>query len=125
MTDISTLPVHASADERAICFKLIEHLVTNLGFYVSVFEGEDWAIEFSDDPHEILSEMASTDFDRVEVYRIKENRPVGSSVRDDYIFRGSFFLIFGNGRDLISDHSDNEFCNQVADFVNLSVNGAL
>jgi hypothetical protein len=65
------------------------------GYTVCVYDGEEWALQRSSNRPDIIAAMYSTDSDTLR-FRLPEGRPVGSVV-----------LIYGNGEDLVCDHTDN------------------
>jgi hypothetical protein len=66
-----------------------------LGYTTSVWDGEEWTLRKSTDPGEIIQALATTSDDLIS-FRDADNQYVGT-----------FWLIYGNNEDLISDHSDN------------------
>lgn len=91
--------------EQDICRKLITIAVAK-GYKISVHEGGAWAIKRSTDVEAILMEMASTDADTL-VIRDAQGEIVGK-----------ILMVYGNGEDVISDHSNNsamiELCEAVS-----------
>lgn len=96
-----TLPPipHCNTIERIIAGRLVS-IMLDEGFWVSVYDGEETTVSRSTDPAVIFPAMASTESDVLNFGR------VGNADR-----AGWFLLIWGNGRDLISDYSDNEASN--------------
>lgn len=98
-------PRYCNNDDR-ICVQLLLKEVLQHGCTVSVWEGEDWAIEKSDDFDQCLEALSSSGEDVV-------------YVRDDMgIQLGWFYLIYDNGSEndpiiCISDYSDTAFCQSV------------
>lgn len=76
--------------EEKIAETLVESLLADC--VVSVFDGEETTVSRSKDKKEILDALKSADSDTLKVYR-----PHGARV-------GFFWLIWGNGPDLISDY---------------------
>lgn len=75
--------------------------ILNRGHYISFFDGEEWPIKLSRDRAEILDWYQAVD--EAEVV-----------VRDDDCEKlGWFWIIFENGEDLITDHTDNDFCGEI------------
>ncbi|WP_353645714.1 hypothetical protein [Mesorhizobium sp. WSM2239] len=73
------------------------------GFVISVYDGEEWAIKRSGDKAAIMAELFATDDDQVVIRRKEDGRHLGW-----------FHLVYGNcGYDVVSDHSDNEVCNEI------------
>jgi hypothetical protein len=66
------------------------------GCTVSVFDGEAWAIKISTDKGEIFENLAQTESGDTLRLRDKATRAV----------LGSIWLIYENGVDVISDHTD-------------------
>jgi hypothetical protein len=65
------------------------------GYVVSVNDGEEWVINKSSDEPAIVAALFSTDMDV-----LRFHRPSGERI-------GSVCLIYGNGEDAVSDHTDN------------------
>jgi len=90
--------------EEAIAVKLVDAVLAN-GDRISVYDGEAYPVKFSSDREEILTAMASTDMDTLVIRK------------PDHFRLGSVLLIYGNGEDLISDHTANEhmdkLCSQI------------
>ena len=82
----------ATEVEKNIAVQLVRQILRQ-GFTISVFDSEEMALVDSRDEAEILEAMCTTDDDRLYV---------GGTERI-----GSFWLIYGNGEDLISDYSWN------------------
>jgi hypothetical protein len=91
--------------EVAIASRLIDAILAE-GYRVSVWEGEDHAIENSTDKAAIMAALASTCMDWINVHDEKGHRV------------GAILLVYGNGEDLISDHIDNEISRRFADLAN-------
>lgn len=69
---------------------------------VSVYDGEEFVLRRSKNKAEILLAMSSTDEDKLIIRDAATNR------------NGWFKLVYGNsGYDVVSDHSDNAFCNEI------------
>lgn len=79
--------------ECAICECLVDDILSR-GYLISVYDGEEVCLERSLLAPSILAAMFSTDSDNLLVYS-----------RDGSCL-GEIVLIYGNGRDVISDHSD-------------------
>ncbi len=104
-----TLPKYANDDDRKCAHALIDAILAG-GNSVSVWEGEDYAIKMGTENTEILTEMASTGIDEI------------VAVSPDRKKLGAFVLIYDNGSEgepmiLISDHTDNDYCNQIYDAI--------
>jgi hypothetical protein len=79
--------------ERQICERLIDDALA-ASYTISVFEGEDRALEYSTDRAAILAAMASTSDDALTFGDIE-----GAKI-------GVVLLVYGNGADVIADCSD-------------------
>lgn len=82
-------------DEMRIIARLLAFGMAQ-GWTVSVFDGMAWAVRRSRDIPTLAAALASTDTDTL---RFRDG-VTGQSV-------GSVMLIYGNGEDVISDHTDN------------------
>ena len=91
--------------ERRVVTALLDEVLKR-GCSVSVFDGEEWVLRRSISKVAIMDTMFSTDMDTL-------------TVRDGMGGRmGSFNLIYGNsGWDVVSDHTDNSFCNGVMEAI--------
>lgn len=78
--------------------QIVEHIINkaiNAGYFISIYDGEGYAIKLSNDPVAIINAMHLTDTDRVDIVT-KSNKYVG------YII-----LVYGNdGYDVIHDYSE-------------------
>jgi hypothetical protein len=77
---------------------IVERLVLDglaLGYSISVDDGEAWPVKRSRDMLEITRALMTTDSDR-----LRFRRPDGSLV-------GDVFMVWGNGHECLSDHTDN------------------
>lgn len=92
---------HANLIEKIIAGRLVEAALA-AGYSISVWDGEEIAVDKSVDPAVIFPALCSTDSDVLRLHN-----------REDGDYRGRFWLIWGNGRDLISDYTDNEVCNSL------------
>jgi hypothetical protein len=84
--------------------EIINRLITailNHGYCISVYDGEEYALERSYNQAAIQEETSATDETTYRMY----------SREGDY--KGFFWLIHGNGEDVISDHSDNFICEEI------------
>jgi len=99
-----TLPPipHCNTIERLIAGRLVEAALA-AGYWISVYDGEETTVSRSTDPAVIFPALCSTDHDVLNFGR-------GSARRAGWIA-----LIWGNGRDLISDYTDNEASNALVD----------
>ena len=100
--------------------KLASSLVAKVisdGHLISVFDGEDWCLNYSKDESEIFEALDSTGEDTIKVSVINSTQD-SDNVWPPYTDIGSFYLIWDNGSDeepmiAISDYNDNEYCNSV------------
>lgn len=84
--------LYASPVERKIATALVDEILRR-GYTISVFDGEETTLSKSNDREAIFDFLATTDMDTLRLYR-------------GGMHEGSILLIWGNGEDLISDHSD-------------------
>lgn len=96
-------PNHMRPTEQKIVGKLIKKAL-GLGYVISVYDGEDWAIVRSTDYEAITAEIAATDETQL-MFRRGEDR----------VKVGWMLLVHGNDEDVISDHSDNEAMNSLVE----------
>lgn len=80
--------------ERDIASALIDSALARQ-YYISVYDGEEYALKRSMDKQEILNALASTESDVLH-FRTENGARIGWA-----------WLIYGNGEDIISDWSDN------------------
>jgi hypothetical protein len=78
--------------EQKIASTLVKLALAN-GYEISVWEGGDYAIKQSREADAIIAALCSTDSDSLVLW-------------DAGVRVGSIVLIWGNGEDLISDHTD-------------------
>lgn len=90
------LPEYVAYHERHIAAHIIASAL-DLGYTVGVFDGEEFPVKRSTDAGVIAAAMASTDADNLVIRHATDGKLVGRVV-----------LIWGNGRDLISDYVDND-----------------
>jgi hypothetical protein len=88
--------------ERKICSQLVREAL-NRDYTVSVYDGEEWPLKRSTSHRAILAAMFSTDSDTLRFHDSS-----GMSL-------GSVLLIYGNGEDVIFDHSDNPATNALVE----------
>lgn len=81
--------------ERTICERIVDDALS-AGYSIAVWEGEDWALKASRDRAVILSSMASTDEDTL-FLKDRDGRRVGS-----------ILLVYGNGNEVVADHTYND-----------------
>lgn len=94
---------YASKGESRMARKFIKEILDR-GLKVSVNDGEEWVVKRSTNTNEILAALCSTGEDHISV-----RNEAGEQV-------GYFYLVWGNalnGEELVADHTDNEFCNEV------------
>lgn len=91
--------------ETMICNALVTKALA-IGYTVSVYDGEEFALKRCADKATIIAALGSTDHDALH-FRNADGVKVGVVA-----------LIYGNGRDLISDHSDNAAINALVNSVN-------
>ncbi|TPJ51767.1 MULTISPECIES: hypothetical protein [unclassified Mesorhizobium] len=87
-------PNHMRPIEATIVGNLIKKAL-GLGWTVSVYDGEEWALQQSSDYEAITTEIAATDETQI-IFR----GGIGQRI-------GWLQLIHGNDEDVISDHTDN------------------
>lgn len=92
-------------NERKIAQKLVQAILDR-GYSVTVWEGGDFAIKRSRDADAVMQALESTDHDIVR------------AVNDAGEVVGRVMLIWGNGDDLISDHTDNAVTNDLVKIAN-------
>jgi hypothetical protein len=74
----------------------------DLGFSISINNGEDWEIRKSTNSRKIMAAMFTTDEEYLVIHDEADKK------------RGWFFLVYGNdGWDLISDYSANDTCDMI------------
>lgn len=105
MTTQTTAQKYYAAGEVALATRLVRFLLSQ-GCALSIWEGEDWAINRSTSLPDLLGALASTGEDKIVVYPAGEKTPR----------LGDIYLVWGNaddGSELIADHSDNEAINNL------------
>jgi hypothetical protein len=80
------------AIEKKIATAIVEAALAK-GWTIGVYDGEEWALKRSSSKDEIIKALASTDEDVLTI------RDAGGEAM------GSIYLVWGNGEDLVSDHS--------------------
>lgn len=100
---------HVTAVEEAIVDDLLVKAI-NKGYTVSVNDGEEWVLARSSAIPHIKAAMASTDHDILGLRTLDGDRV------------GNIVLIWGNGCDLISEHTDNAAINALVNEVNTGAN---
>ena len=96
---MTTYPHHMNATEKAICNKLLAAIIATEGLFMRVYDGEEWATEWTRDLDLIRPEIAATEETRIYLMDVDAN---GAATR-----LGSILLIHGNDEDVISDSSWN------------------
>jgi hypothetical protein len=72
------------------------------GYFISVHNGEEWAIKMSRSYKAVMAELWQTDEEHLYIRDLNDKRA------------GCFFLVYGNsGAELIADYTDNEACNAI------------
>lgn len=94
------IPDYVDTTELAIVYKLVDLILSN-SWTISVWDGEAFPVKRSNNKKTIIEAMFSTEEDTL-VLRNSAGEKVGS-----------IYLIYGNGEDLISDHSDNDTINHI------------
>jgi hypothetical protein len=92
-------PDHMQETEQRIVSKLLDTLLAN-GVHVRVFDGEEYATDFTEDRATIERETNATD---VTVYELRLHRDGDNGAVNQYL--GSITLIHGNDVDVISDYA--------------------
>lgn len=93
-------PAHMSATEKTICNRLFKAILADAGnLHMRIYDGEDWATDWTRDLSKVRPEIHATDATRVFLMAVS---PTGAATRI-----GSILLIHGNEEDLISDASWN------------------
>lgn len=103
----SCIHEYATTGEARIARKLVKAAL-DAGYSVSVYDGEEWTVKRAWRLKTVLEALATTGEDTL---RIRDEE--GTSY-------GSFYLVWGNaedGSELISDHTDNDICNDLVALV--------
>jgi hypothetical protein len=79
--------------ETTICTRIVSRALA-AGYAVSVYDGEEYPVKRSTNKAAIVAAMFSTDADTL-VIRAAD----GSKI-------GSVYLVYGNGEDVVCDHTD-------------------
>jgi hypothetical protein len=88
-------------DERQIITALLD-AADAAGLRVSVYDGEEWAVVSSDNRALLSLNIGTTD-----ATTLRFRDPKRRDADGNLLTIGSVFLVHGNGRDVIADHSDN------------------
>lgn len=94
---------YATQGEARVARKLVKALLAR-DLSVSVNDGEEWTVRKSRTYRTIVDALCTTGIDYLRAYA-----PTGDCL-------GGFDLVWGNcptGEELISDYTDNEFCNRL------------
>jgi hypothetical protein len=91
---------HIRPTERRICDRILAAILATEGLFVRVYDGEEWATEWTRDLALVRPEIAATDETRL--FLMDVDAETGAATR-----LGSILLIHGNEEDLISDSSWN------------------
>lgn len=89
------------SDERQIIDAILDAALSR-GLLVSVYDGEDWALNASDSRPAIAANVGATD-----ATSLRFRDPARFDQHGKPASVGSVFLVHGNGSDVISDYSDN------------------
>lgn len=84
--------------ERDIIDGLISAILEDEDVLIKVHDGMEWATEATRDREVIEKEIAATDVTELVVPN-----------------RGGFLLIHGNDEDVLSDHTDNAYCEAICE----------
>jgi hypothetical protein len=95
------MPIHDPIEAKIAA--LLVDAILAAGHSVTIWEGGGYAIKRATDRAAILDALASTDSDCVNVFDASGKR------------LGEVLLIYGNGEDLISDHTDNDAIQALVD----------
>ena len=87
-------------DEKEIIDGLI-YAILNRGHMISVYDSQELILKQSRDYDKICAEVCQTEWTEFVVWDANGNR------------LGWFWLIHGNGRDVVSDYTDNAYCDQI------------
>lgn len=93
----------ATKGEARVARRLVRAMLAR-ELSISVNDGEEWTVKRSRNYRTIIDALATTGEDTIRAYA-----PTGDSM-------GTFWLVYGNdedGSELISDHTDNEFCDRL------------
>jgi len=98
---MKNLPKHAHPIERLIAHDLVNAIVGN-DYSISIWDGEEYAIEYSTDIEKILGAMSHTGEDRLQIYDAAMVFP-----RDrETAYEGFVYLVYGNEPEyLIADYA--------------------
>lgn len=94
---LSNLPY----DERLIVQQIIRSALER-GLLVSTHDGAEWSLILSSDEKAISAEIGTTDECSL---RFRDPKKLNANGKPEVV--GTVYLVFGNGPDVISDHTDN------------------
>ena len=95
-------PNHAHPTEVRIITKLIKRAL-KAGYLVSVFDGMEWALKFSNDFEAITAEVHATDVTELTIRHADKSKV------------GWIMLVHGNEDDVVSDWTDNAATNALVE----------
>lgn len=93
-TPVNSMGRFASWTAAAIATKLVDELLTNHTWAITVNDGEEDTLADSRDRQQILDALCTTDHDYVRVYRTSDGKCIGWAM-----------LIWQNEADVISDYA--------------------
>jgi len=97
----------ARPEEQQIAKKLVRAILSR-GYSISVYDSAEFNCGDVTDFDEVLSNLATSGDDRV-YFRNDKTRG----------YTGWFWLIWGNGEDVLTDYVDNVVCNQIVEELGL------
>ena len=100
-------PKHMRDDEKTIVDRIIRRAL-EADLHISVEDGVEWALRFSQDYEAITAEVNATD---VTMLRFRKLIHEENTIKRPIV--GDVILIHGNGADVIHDHSANEAMEQL------------
>jgi hypothetical protein len=105
------LPKHAHPIEREILQELVSRIIVEDEQDISIWDGEEYAIERSTNITDVLSAMSHTESDTIIVC------DSGVSERSD-AYRGSVYVIYGNEPEyVIADYSAHEWLTELVETI--------
>jgi hypothetical protein len=78
--------------ERRIAERVVNRAIEK-NYLISVWDGEEYAVQFESDPQKVMKEMAATDIDRL-IIRDADKQRIGSVL-----------FVYGEGADVLADYS--------------------
>lgn len=102
---IPSIPRYIQMGDR-IALQCLVRKILDRKHCITVNDGEEDTLEYDTNFTTIIDALATTDWDYIKVFDIHQN------------YVGMFWVIYNNGNEfepigLISDYTDNEFCNTV------------